>query len=76
MVDFNEKGLEDKIKGTIKEVTGKITGDEKKEAEGKIQKEIGEAKKQAEEMKDEVLKDAKELKDKTKEGMDHFQDNF
>jgi uncharacterized protein YjbJ (UPF0337 family) len=39
------KGGADKIKGKAKEMTGKVTGDREKEAEGKLQQERGEAKK-------------------------------
>jgi uncharacterized protein YjbJ (UPF0337 family) len=42
MVDHNRvEGIADKIKGTVKEVAGKVTGDTKLEAEGKADKASG-----------------------------------
>lgn len=42
MVDEDRKaGTADKVKGSIKEGVGKLTGDEDKEAEGKAQKNKG-----------------------------------
>ena len=37
------KGAVDKVKGTIKEAAGKLTGDKKLEAEGKFDKMKGDA---------------------------------
>ncbi len=42
MVDENRvQGAWDKVKGTVKEGVGKVTGDEKLEAEGKADKVVG-----------------------------------
>ena len=55
MVDDDRKeGTADKIKGTIKEGIGKITGDEEKEAEGKAQKNKGKVQDKVGETKDKV----------------------
>ena len=35
---------EDRVEGKVKETAGKLTGDESKEAEGKLQGEFGETK--------------------------------
>ena len=44
MVDENRvQGAWDKVKGTVKEGAGKLTGDEKLEAEGKADKVAGKA---------------------------------
>ncbi|MGW6359982.1 CsbD family protein [Streptomyces sp. NPDC055092] len=40
-----DKGGTDKIKGKAKEMTGKVTGDRRREAEGKADQAKGEAKK-------------------------------
>ncbi|MFF1357746.1 CsbD family protein [Streptomyces sp. NPDC058297] len=40
-----DKGGMDKVKGKAKEMTGKVTGDRRKEAEGKTDQAKGEAKK-------------------------------
>ncbi|MDI3406929.1 CsbD family protein [Streptomyces cavernicola] len=40
-----DKGGMDKAKGKAKEMTGKVTGDRKQQAEGKMQQARGEAKK-------------------------------
>jgi len=51
------KGTTEKAKGAIKETTGKITGNEKLRAEGKLDKAKGAAHKAAGDMK-EALKEA------------------
>jgi len=57
MVDDDRKeGTADKIKGSIKEGIGKITGDEEKEAEGKAQKNTGKVQNKVGETKDKVRK--------------------
>ncbi|MBV9238934.1 MAG: CsbD family protein [Xanthobacteraceae bacterium] len=50
------KGAADKAKGAIKDAAGKITGDTKLEAEGKIDKAKGSAHNTAGDVKDAVRK--------------------
>ena len=45
-------GESDKMKGTAKETAGKVTGNERMEAEGKTDKAKGEAKKAAHDVKE------------------------
>jgi uncharacterized protein YjbJ (UPF0337 family) len=45
-------GTEDKIKGTVKEGVGKVTGDKRTEAEGKMDKAKGHVKDTAEDMRE------------------------
>lgn len=44
----------DKVKGTLKETEGKLTGDEAREAQGKGQKDWGKVKDKAEDAKDKI----------------------
>ena len=46
------KGAADKVKGAVKNAAGKMTGDKKLQAEGKIDKAKGEAHKVAGDVKD------------------------
>ena len=46
------KGAADKVKGAVKDAAGKMTGDRKLQAEGKIDKAKGEAHKVAGDVKD------------------------
>jgi uncharacterized protein YjbJ (UPF0337 family) len=46
------KGTADKIKGSVKDTAGKLTGDEKLQAEGKIDKAKGEVRKGVGDVKD------------------------
>ena len=46
------KGAADKVKGAVKDAAGKMTGDKKLQAEGKINKAKGEAHKVAGDVKD------------------------
>ena len=46
------KGAADKVKGAVKDTAGKMTGDKKLQAEGKIDKAKGEAHKVAGDVKD------------------------
>ena len=56
MVDDDRKeGTLDKIKGTVKEQVGKLTGDEEQEAEGKAQKNKGKVQDKVGETKDKAL---------------------
>lgn len=48
------KGAADKVKGAIKETAGKVTGDKKLQAEGKIDKAKGAAHNVAGDVKDAV----------------------
>jgi uncharacterized protein YjbJ (UPF0337 family) len=52
------KGTADKVKGTIKDTAGKVTGDKKLESEGKFDKAKGSAHSVAGDLKDAVNKDA------------------
>lgn len=54
------KGTAQKIKGAIKEVVGKLTGNSKLEAEGKIDKATGSVRKAVGESKDVVRDVAKD----------------
>jgi uncharacterized protein YjbJ (UPF0337 family) len=51
------KGTADKVKGSIKNVAGKVTGDKKLESEGKLDKAKGSARNIAGDVKD-AVKDA------------------
>jgi uncharacterized protein YjbJ (UPF0337 family) len=51
------KGAADKAKGSIKEVAGKVTGDEKLQTEGKLDKAKGNVHKAAGDAKDALSKD-------------------
>lgn len=46
-----DKGTADKVKGKAKEVTGDVTGDNKKKAEGLVDQAVGKAKAAAEDIK-------------------------
>ena len=48
------KGVADKVKGAVKDVVGKLTGDEKMQAEGKMDKAKGAAHEAAGDAKDTV----------------------
>ena len=48
------KGTADKVKGTIKDTAGKVTGDKKLESEGKLDKAKGSAHNVAGDLKDAV----------------------
>ena len=48
------KGAADKIKGAVKDAVGKVTGDEKLQAEGKIDKAKGAAHNVAGDVKDAI----------------------
>jgi uncharacterized protein YjbJ (UPF0337 family) len=50
------KGMADKAKGAVKDAAGKVTGDTKMQAEGKIDKAKGEAHKVAGDVKDAARK--------------------
>ena len=52
MDEEHGKGLLDKAKGTVKEAVGKVTGNEKLEAEGKADKAAGAAHETAGDVKD------------------------
>jgi uncharacterized protein YjbJ (UPF0337 family) len=45
-------GTEDKVKGTLKEAAGKVTGDRRTEAEGKTDRAKGEVKDAAHDVKE------------------------
>lgn len=41
MTDTRTSGAKNEVKGTVKEVAGKLTGDRSQEVEGKVQKNVG-----------------------------------
>ena len=53
------KGTADKVKGTIKDTAGKVTGDKKLESEGKLDKAKGSAHNVAGDLKDAVKETSK-----------------
>ena len=53
------KGTVDKVKGTIKDTAGKVTGDKELESEGKLDKAKGSAHKVAGHVKDAVKESTK-----------------
>jgi uncharacterized protein YjbJ (UPF0337 family) len=53
-------GTSDKIKGSVKETAGKAMGDEKTEAEGKMDKAKGDIKDAAHDVKERVKRHLKE----------------
>lgn len=53
----------DRIEGTLKEAEGKLTDDEPREAEGTVQRELGEAKDGARDAWDKAKEKARELAD-------------
>jgi uncharacterized protein YjbJ (UPF0337 family) len=53
------KGIADKVKGSIKDTAGKLTGDKKLESEGKMDKAKGSARNVAGDVKD-AVKDSTE----------------
>jgi uncharacterized protein YjbJ (UPF0337 family) len=53
------KGAKDKLKGTVKEAAGKVSGSDRLKTEGKIDKAKGEAHKAAGDVKDAVRKATK-----------------
>jgi uncharacterized protein YjbJ (UPF0337 family) len=57
----------DQIKGKAKEVTGTVTGDKDLEAEGKADRQAGEAKEKVEQAVDKVEGAAAEVIDKVKD---------
>jgi len=57
-------GTVDKVKGTVKEAAGKVTGDKRLEAEGKTDKAKGEIKNAT----DDVTETAKGVRDSVRKG--------
>ena len=60
-------GLGDKLKGSVDEIAGKITGDQKLEAKGKAEQIAGNVKDRAEDAKDAVGEKVNEALDKVKD---------
>jgi len=58
------KGVADKAKGAVKDAAGKLTGDKKLQAEGKIDKAKGTAHNVAGDVKDEAKDAAKRARDR------------
>lgn len=55
-MDKNKKsGMEHQVKGTVKEMAGKITGDKPKELAGRAQKNLGKAQRKVGEATDKVV---------------------
>ena len=63
-------GLSDKLEGSAKEAVGKVTGDEKLEAKGKLEQITGNLKDKAEEIGDQVGKKVNDVLDKVKDKTD------
>ncbi len=63
-------GLGDKLEGSAKEAVGKVTGDEKLEAKGKLEQITGNLKDKAEEIGDQVGKKVNDVLDKVKDKTD------
>lgn len=75
--------LEDKVNGTkdqaagkVKEVAGKVTGDEKTEAEGKAQGLMGDAKKAFGDVKEKAADVFDDVKEKTDDVVDDVKKKF
>jgi uncharacterized protein YjbJ (UPF0337 family) len=64
----------DKIQGQAKEVAGIVTGDEDLEAQGKADRQVGEAGEKLDEVKDRVEGIADEVKDKAADVVDKAKD--
>ena len=62
-----DRGTTDKLKGNAKEVVGDVTGDNKKKAEGVLDKTIGKVKEVAADIKDA----SEDAVDNVKEILDH-----
>lgn len=63
MSDNKIKEMKDKVVGKVKEETGKLTGNEELEIEGKIQQGVGKAREVVEDVKDNVLDKANDIVD-------------
>lgn len=63
-------GLGDKLTGSIKETTGKLTGNEELEAKGKVEQIVGNLKERAEDVKDAVGEQVNDVLDKVKDKTD------
>ena len=59
------KGTADKVKGTIKDTAGKVTGDKKLESEGKLDKAKGSAHNVAGDLKD-AVKETQQVKNQNR----------
>ena len=64
----------DKIQGQAKEVAGIVTGDEDLEAQGKADRQVGEAGEKLDEVKDRVEGFVDEVKDKAADVVDKAKD--
>ena len=64
----------DKIQGQAKEVAGIVTGDEDLEAQGKADRQVGEAEEKLDEVKDRVEEFVDEVKDKAADVVDKAKD--
>lgn len=61
---MTDEGNMDQIKGKVKEVTGDVTGDNKKKAEGFLDQTVGKVKKVADDAKEKMDSAVKDIKDK------------
>lgn len=71
-------GLGEKLKGSVHEMAGKVTGDDKLEAQGKVEQVAGNLQDRAEDMKDTIGEKADEMRDtvgeKANDMLDHAKD--
>ena len=61
---MSDKGTVDKLKGKAEEVTGTVTGDNKKKAEGLLNQAIGKVKETASDVKEAVEDGVEKIKEK------------
>lgn len=67
-------GQSDQVKGHLKETAGIVTGDKELQAEGKTDRQTGEAEEQLEQAKDKVEELVDSAKDKVDEAADKVKD--
>ena len=67
-------GLDDKLKGSAKEMAGKVTGNQELEAEGKTDQMAGELKEKAGEVKENVGNKVNDMLDSAKDRLEGDKD--
>lgn len=75
MSDNKLKEVKDKVVGSVKEATGKITDNEKLEVEGKIQQGVGEVREAVNDATDKAKTVTDKLVGSAKETIDKFADD-